>query len=156
MFVALGGALGAVARYAISLIPVKTGFPVLTFITKQQQLEVLNRLGELIRDLPTDRQLVNYIDQVEDIHIRHEEKWMKQLTFEAEKMQADLENRSKTMEKEFQSQVGKLNDQYATGLAKTRDTLKREMQEYSDKLYHRLLLPCLLMTLLVLLEICKV
>jgi CrcB protein len=33
LFVALGGALGAVARYAISLIPVKTGFPVLTLVT---------------------------------------------------------------------------------------------------------------------------
>ena len=33
LFVELGGALGAVARYAISLIPVKTGFPVLTLIT---------------------------------------------------------------------------------------------------------------------------
>ena len=33
LFVALGGALGAVARYAISLIPAKTGFPVLTLIT---------------------------------------------------------------------------------------------------------------------------
>ncbi|MCR5149198.1 MAG: fluoride efflux transporter CrcB [Eubacterium sp.] len=33
LFVALGGALGAVARYAISLIPVKTGFPILTMIT---------------------------------------------------------------------------------------------------------------------------
>lgn len=33
IFVALGGALGAVARYAISLIPVKTTFPVLTLIT---------------------------------------------------------------------------------------------------------------------------
>ena len=33
LFVAFGGALGAVARYAISLIPVKTGFPILTFIT---------------------------------------------------------------------------------------------------------------------------
>lgn len=33
LFVALGGALGAVARYAISLIPVKTAFPVLTLIT---------------------------------------------------------------------------------------------------------------------------
>ena len=33
VFVALGGALGAVARYAISLIPVKTGFPFLTLIT---------------------------------------------------------------------------------------------------------------------------
>ncbi|MCR5733468.1 MAG: fluoride efflux transporter CrcB [Lachnospiraceae bacterium] len=31
--VALGGALGAVARYAISIIPVKTGFPILTLIT---------------------------------------------------------------------------------------------------------------------------
>jgi len=33
LFVALGGALGAVARYTISLIPVKMGFPVLTLIT---------------------------------------------------------------------------------------------------------------------------
>ena len=33
LFVALGGALGAVARYAISLIPIKTEFPVLTLIT---------------------------------------------------------------------------------------------------------------------------
>ena len=32
LFVALGGALGAMARYAISLIPVKTGFPILTLI----------------------------------------------------------------------------------------------------------------------------
>ena len=33
LFVALGGALGAIGRYAITLIPVKTGFPVLTLIT---------------------------------------------------------------------------------------------------------------------------
>lgn len=33
LFVALGGALGAIGRYAISLIPVKMGFPVLTLIT---------------------------------------------------------------------------------------------------------------------------
>lgn len=33
IFVALGGAIGAMARYAISLIPVKTGFPILTLIT---------------------------------------------------------------------------------------------------------------------------
>ena len=33
IFVALGGAVGAMMRYAISLIPVKTEFPVLTFIT---------------------------------------------------------------------------------------------------------------------------
>lgn len=33
LFVALGGAVGAMARYAISLIPVKTGFPILTLIT---------------------------------------------------------------------------------------------------------------------------
>ena len=33
LFVALGGAAGAVSRYAISLIPVKSGFPILTLIT---------------------------------------------------------------------------------------------------------------------------
>ncbi len=33
LFVALGGALGAVGRYAISLLPVKSDFPILTLIT---------------------------------------------------------------------------------------------------------------------------
>ncbi len=33
IFVALGGALGAVGRYAISLIPMKSQFPILTLIT---------------------------------------------------------------------------------------------------------------------------
>ena len=33
VFVALGGALGAVTRYAISLIPGKTQFPILTLVT---------------------------------------------------------------------------------------------------------------------------
>ena len=33
VFVALGGAIGAVARYAISLIPVKSQFPILTLVT---------------------------------------------------------------------------------------------------------------------------
>lgn len=33
IFVALGGAIGSMCRYAISLIPVRTGFPVLTLIT---------------------------------------------------------------------------------------------------------------------------
>ena len=33
LFVALGGAAGAVARYAISLIPIKNDYPILTLIT---------------------------------------------------------------------------------------------------------------------------
>ena len=40
IFVALGGAIGACARYAISLLPVKSQFPVLTLIT--------NLLGALL------------------------------------------------------------------------------------------------------------
>jgi CrcB protein len=33
LYVALGGALGALGRYFISLLPVKTGFPILTLLT---------------------------------------------------------------------------------------------------------------------------
>ena len=40
IFVALDGAVGACARYAISLIPVKSQFPILTLIT--------NLLGALL------------------------------------------------------------------------------------------------------------
>ena len=128
--------------------------------TLQGQLEAENRLGELLRKLPTDQQLVDFLNQMKDIHIYHEGEWMKELESEAKKMQTDSEKWSTEMETEYQSQAGKLNEQYATELANTKETLKKEMQEYSDKLYHRILLPCLLMTLLsavlVLLEICKV
>ena len=116
--------------------------------TMQQQLEVQNRLGELIQYLPTDNQLIGFINQINDIHIHHEGKWLKQLTFEEEKIQADLENRSKTMEKEFQSQVGKLNDQYATELGKAKTDLEQQMISYGDRLYKRIIIPCLLMMLL--------
>ncbi len=40
LFVALGGATGAMCRYAISLLPVKSDFPILTLIT--------NLLGALL------------------------------------------------------------------------------------------------------------
>ena len=40
LFVAFGGALGAMGRYAVSLIPTKTEFPVLTLLT--------NLLGALL------------------------------------------------------------------------------------------------------------
>lgn len=33
IFVALGGAAGAMGRYAVSLLPVRTEFPALTFVT---------------------------------------------------------------------------------------------------------------------------
>ena len=33
VFVGLGGAVGAIGRYAISLIPVRNGFPILTLVT---------------------------------------------------------------------------------------------------------------------------
>ncbi len=33
LFVALGGAIGAAGRYAVSLLPFKTSFPILTLIT---------------------------------------------------------------------------------------------------------------------------
>ena len=33
IYVAIGGAIGAMGRYAISLIPFKAGFPVLTLVT---------------------------------------------------------------------------------------------------------------------------
>lgn len=33
LMVALGGAVGATGRYAISLLPARTAFPILTFIT---------------------------------------------------------------------------------------------------------------------------
>ncbi|MBR1737768.1 MAG: fluoride efflux transporter CrcB [Firmicutes bacterium] len=33
IYVALGGAIGAMGRYAVGLIPIKSGFPILTLVT---------------------------------------------------------------------------------------------------------------------------
>ncbi len=52
LFVALGGALGAVARYAISIIPVKTGFPVLTLITNIMGAVLIAIIDNLLLLLP--------------------------------------------------------------------------------------------------------
>ena len=45
-------------------------------------------------------------------------------------------------------QAGNLNEQYASALEKTRTELQKQMQENTEKLYHRILTPCLLTTLL--------
>lgn len=49
LFVALGGAVGAMARYAISLIPLKTEFPFLTLIT--------NVIGAILIGLMSESQV---------------------------------------------------------------------------------------------------
>ncbi|MBR3646513.1 MAG: fluoride efflux transporter CrcB, partial [Lachnospiraceae bacterium] len=53
LYVALGGAVGAIGRYAISLIPTKTEFPVLTLLT--------NLLGAILIGF-----IVGFIDNRDD------------------------------------------------------------------------------------------
>lgn len=47
LVVALGGAVGAMARYAISLIPVKSGFPFLTLATNIMGALLIGFVGVL-------------------------------------------------------------------------------------------------------------
>ncbi len=50
LFVAMGGALGAVLRYAISLIPAKNTFPVLTLITNVLGAVLIGFIVGLVSD----------------------------------------------------------------------------------------------------------
>ena len=101
--------------------------------TLEAQLKAMDRLGEITKELPSTDQLMSFIQQTMDINLIHQKKWM-----------TDLEGFSTKMMTDLTSQAGKMSEQSATDLAK----IKMEMQAYSDRLYHRLLLPCLLTTLL--------
>ncbi len=105
--------------------------------TLDQQLKALDRIALILKGLITTEQMEECQSQIEMIHINHEKSWLKDLTQEAESMKTDLT-----------SQAGKMNEIYAMALDKTKQELKTEMQQYSDKLYHRLMLPCLITTLL--------
>ncbi len=112
--------------------------------TLEAQLKAMDRLGTLLNRTLTAEQTCSFINQMTDIHIKHEQYWMEELTGEAKTLKTELEEQSKKMMTDLTSQAGKMSEQSATVLAK----IKMEMQVYSDRLYHRLLLPCLLTTLL--------
>lgn len=57
LFVALGGAIGAVARYGLSLITVKIDFPLMTFITNLLGAFVIG----VIVGLATKKNLDSYL-----------------------------------------------------------------------------------------------
>lgn len=50
LFVALGGAIGAAGRYGISLIPVRTAFPILTLITNLLGAVLIGFITGIISD----------------------------------------------------------------------------------------------------------
>ena len=50
LFVALGGAVGSMGRYAISLLPVKTGFPILTLITNIAGAALIGFIAGIVSD----------------------------------------------------------------------------------------------------------
>ena len=50
LYVALGGAIGAMERYAISLIPIKAEFPILTLITNVVGAVVIGFIAGIVNE----------------------------------------------------------------------------------------------------------
>ena len=50
LFVALGGAVGAMGRYAIGLLPVKTGFPILTLLVNMLGATLIGFIAGMASD----------------------------------------------------------------------------------------------------------
>jgi CrcB protein len=53
LYVALGGALGALGRYLISIVPIKTEFPILTLITNIVGAIIIGFVVGLVTAKPT-------------------------------------------------------------------------------------------------------
>lgn len=61
LFVAIGGALGAVSRYALSLVIIKSDFPVMTFITNFLGAFLIGMIAGLAKKYSCSTNLVLFL-----------------------------------------------------------------------------------------------
>lgn len=99
---------------------------------------------ELMNSMVTNDQMIDYLVQMNEI-------FSKEVDWLAEKEQnisKEMESKATSLMERMESQAGKMSEQNASDLAKAKKELKDQIQNNSDQMYHRMLLPCLLTTLL--------
>lgn len=99
----------------------------------------------LLRHVVTNLQMAEYVRQLGEI-FDSEVNWLEE---KENSMAMTMEKRSQEISKDLESQAGKLNEQYASALERTRKELQEDFRIYTEKMYHRFLLPCLFLILLV-------
>ena len=116
-------------------------------ITQENWNLLLHGLGlqiQMMERMVTSEQMVSYYNQLAEI-FRKKTEWLEQTQ---ENLKSEMELQVKNWKTEMEKQAGKLNEQYASALEKTRSELENQARENSEKLYHRILTPCLLTTFL--------
>ena len=110
---------------------------------------------EMMGKIVTSEQMVSYINQLNQIFTKEAE-WLNQerhsiatdLANREHSISAEMEMKARDMTQRLESQAGKMSEQNASDLEKAKKELQEQMQDYSDRMYHRILLPCLILTLL--------
>ena len=99
---------------------------------------------QMMESMVTNEEMVSYYNQLAAI-FRKEKSWLEE---KQQDLKSEMEFQVKNWKLEMEKQAGKLNEQYASALEKTRSELETQARESSEKLYHRILTPCLLTTFL--------
>ena len=98
----------------------------------------------LMEKMVTHEQMAAFYEELREYYERKSD-WLDQKTVEIKR---EMQAQAKSWTEEMDRQAGNLNEQYASALEETQEKMEKKMQENTEKLYHRILTPCLLTTLL--------
>ncbi len=98
----------------------------------------------LMEKMVTHEQMAAFYEELRECYER-KSNWLDQKTVEIKR---EMQAQAKSWKEEMDRQAGNLNEQYASALEETQEKMEKKMQENTEKLYHRILTPCLLTTLL--------
>ena len=114
----------------------------------KSQATLIDTIRFTIKDVATSDVLKWYLEQTMSIHTGNETAWKDELKTQAKSWNEEWRTRAMTYQEELTKQVGKQNEKFASDMEKVKQELQDQMQEKTERLYHRLLFPCLLTTLL--------
>ena len=107
-------------------------------------LKAIAKELELMDGVVTNEQMLSYINQLNQIFTT-EAAWLEE---KEQSISKDMQQKASSLTERLESQAGKMSEQNASDLEKAKKELQEQMQDYSDRMYHRILLPCLILTLL--------
>ncbi len=109
---------------------------------------LIDTIKDTVKSVATSDVLKCYLEQTMSIHSGNQKTWKEDLKTQAKTWNEEWSSRAMNYQEELTKQVGKLNEKYASDLEKMQKELQDQLQEKTERLYHRLLFPCLLTTLL--------
>ena len=114
----------------------------------RSQVTLMDTIKNTLKTVATGDVLEWFLKETRALQTGCETAWKEELKTQARTWNEDWRSKAMTYQDELKKQVGKMNEKYASDLEKMQKELQDQMQEKTERLYHRLLFPCLLTTLL--------